>query len=487
VAGAFWRFLERAGTQLVQLAVSVLLARLLSPSDFGTVALLGMFLSISGSLIDSGFGSAIIQRKAIVRRDIDSAFSLSFAVAVLLYAVLFFCAPLIAGFYEQAILVSVLRWSALSLIINAVVGVQNAVIAREMRFKLSFKIGLVQTLVAGLVGVVMALAGYGIWALVFSSLSGSAAGLLLRCLLVSWKPRFRFSLRSVTPLFSFGWKIMLSGLLNSFFANLYGLVIGKVYSPADLSFYNRGTHIPQFMMTSVDQTITSVSFPALAQLQHDRRRVASSMAKMISSSCYVIMPLMTLLGFCAKPIVLLVYGSKWAFAISYMQIACFAYALYPFHTVNLQAISAVGRSDIFLRLEVTKKLLTVALLAVSYRHGVLAIALVSAFVGAPLSVLINAYPTKSLFGYSLTMQIRSVLPAVLACGLLAVVLAGIGMVVDDHLLVLALSCSVGALVYVAAGRLLKIPALRFYLTHVALKVKTRLPRLATWLSRIADY
>ena len=408
--GVCWRLAERFGSQGMGFVVGVVLARLLGPDAYGTIALLTIFLTIANLFVDGGFGTALVQKKDATELDFNSVFYLSVTVSLALYIGLFCASPVIAQFYRRPILIPVLRVLAIIIIINAVNGVQNAVLARKMLFNLSFRISLVGTFVNGVVGISLAYLGLGVWALVYSSLGSAFATTVLRWYLIGWRPGWKFSLAALRPLFNFSWKMLASGFLDTFFGQLYGLIIGRVYTPADLAFYNKGRSLPQMAMDSINGTLGSVSFPALSQLQDDRARLKEAMRQMILVSTFFVMPALALMAAGAEPFTLLVYGEQWRGSIVFVQIACISFSFYPFHTINLQGIQALGRSDIFLKLEVVKKLLCLVSICIVYKFGVVTFALVGALVMTPLGVCINAWPNRRLMDYGLREQIRDVLP-----------------------------------------------------------------------------
>ncbi|MGI5867982.1 MAG: lipopolysaccharide biosynthesis protein [Kiritimatiellia bacterium] len=454
VAGVFWRFSEQFVAQLITFGVSVVLARLLEPSEFGTVALLTIFLVLSQCLVNSGFGSALIQKKDADDLDFNSVFYLSLAISVLMYVCLWLGAPWIALFYGQPVLVPVLRVAAIRLIFDGLSGVQNAVLARRMLFKRSFWITLSGTLVGGVTGIWMAYSGFGIWALVWSSLASGFVSTAVRWFLIGWRPGFRFSWQRLASLFKFGSRILGSSLLDTFFTQIYGLIIGKWYSPSDLAYFNRGEHLPQMAMNSVQGSIGSVVFPALSKMQDDRNRLKSSMRKVMQSSSFIVFPMMFGLAAVAEPLVVLLFSDKWLPAVPYMQLACIGYAFWPIHVANLQAIQAVGRSDIFLKLEVVKKIMMLSMLLLTFRHGVLAIAIGRAAV-APFALWVNSLPNRQLISYSQTEQLRDILPIGCLSVLTAMLAWGIVSLVEQPVLSMSLAVSSGVFVYCVLSFLLR--------------------------------
>lgn len=420
VKGTFWVLLERFSTQVVTFGVGIVLARLLNPTDYGTIALLTIFTAIAGLLADSGFGNALVQKKNATELEFNSVFYLSLGLTSILYTILFVSAPLVARFYEMPELCKILRLISLTLFFNSINSIQNAELNRKLFFHLSFRISMISTAASAITGLTLVFTGHGVWSLVWMTLAGGFVGVLARWYFIAWRPRLMFSFQALKPLFKYGWKLTVSALLDTGFNNMYGLIIGKYYSRADLSFVNKGRHLPELLMSNVNGTLGQVAFPALAKIQDDRIKVRETMRRMMVVSTFFVFPLMMLLAVTAKNTILFLYGEKWLCAASYAMIACFTFALWPFHTINLQGIQAIGRSDVFLKLEIVKKVLALTVLVVFLSKSVLVWCLAAAFVSSPLSVIINSWPNRKLLNYTLGMQLRDVLPAALVCGVVAI-------------------------------------------------------------------
>ena len=426
--GAMWTLMEKLSTQAVQFVVGMILARLLTPNDYGTVALTGIFFAVAGVLVDGGFGGALIQKKDADDLDYNSVFYLNVTLSLVAYAVLFFAAPWIARFYKTSELVAIVRVSAIVFIFNAINAIQGAELTKKMLFHLSFRISLITTFTSAICGVTLAFMGYGVWALVWSSLITGFVGVIARWLIIAWRPRLMFSWRRLQPLFSYGWKMAASGLLDAFFRNLNGLVIGRLYSRADLAYVNKGRVLPNLVMGEIDTTIGRVSFPALVQFQGDKARLRDAMRRMMICSTFLVMPLMVLVAACAHSELRLLYGSQWSPAAPYMMLACFTYALRPFHTINLRGIISLGRSDIFLKLEIVKKTYGLAVMIGASRLGVFPWMAISAFALGPMSIIINSWPNRKLLDYPLRMQLMDVLPTILICVVEGGVVVGLNLV-----------------------------------------------------------
>lgn len=453
VRGTFWLLLERCSSQLVTFGVGIVLARLLTPTDYGTIALLGIFTAVAAVLVDSGFGRALIQKKDATELDFNSVFYLSLGITTVLYAVLFLIAPWVARFYGIPELKPILRIVSVTLFFNAINSIQNAELNRKLLFHLSFRISLFSTIAASVSGLTLAFLGYGVWTLVWSWIVAGLVGVISRWFFIAWRPRWMFSWAALKPLWGYGWKLVCSALLDTGFNNLYGLIIGKCYSRADLSFVNKGRNIPELLMTNVNGTLGGVAFPALVQMQNDRIRLREAMRRMMVISTFLVFPLMTIFAVTAHNMILFLYGEKWLPAVPYAMIACFTFALWPFHTINLQAMQAMGRSDIFLKLEIVKKAISLTVLVSCLSQSVLLWCLAGAFVSSPLSVVINAWPNRRLLDYSLKMQLMDTLPTALVCAAFAAPLIAVDLLLSPEspgmlFLVLAAQGTIGFLLFV---------------------------------------
>ena len=411
--GVFWVMLEKFGVQAAHFVVTLVLARLLTPSDYGTVALLSVFITIANVLVDCGFAKALVRKKDATQTDYNTVFYLSMVFAVVLYAVLFFAAPLVADFYGIPDLKVMLRVLALTLVFHSINGVQNVELNRKMLFHLSFRISWVRTIVSAVTGISFAYAGYGPWALVWASFAGGVAGVVARQLVIRWRPSLTFSWESAKGLFRYGWKMTAAGLVNAVCNNITGLVIGKVYTRADLAFYKKGDHTPHILTNSLDATLGRVSFPALVRLQDDPVKLRNALRRMIKCSTFLVFPMMAAVAVLAKPLILAMFGKQWLPCVPYMQLYCIICACRPFSTVNLQAILAYGHSGTYLALIIIRRVLGLTTLALTIKLGVLQYLFWAVIVSGPVGVLINAIPNWRLLGYSWLKQFLDILPALL--------------------------------------------------------------------------
>jgi O-antigen/teichoic acid export membrane protein len=465
VSGLLWRSLERFGTQAAGFVVSIVLARLLEPKDFGTITLITVFIAIASCFVDGGFATALVQRKEIDELDLNSVFYLSLSVAASLYAALFIAAPWIARFYSEPVLVWILRLLSLSLLIGALNSIQNAVLTREMRFKQSFKASMAATVASGAVGITMACRGYGLWSLVGSALAGQVALTAVLWQAVRWRPAWAFSFKRIQNLFGFGWKLLVSSVSDTFFNNLYNLIIGKLFNPATLGYYSRGQTVPSVIMNSVNGTIAGVIFPALASCQHDLIRVKSIMRRMVKTSCFLVFPMMFGLAAVARPLVQVLFTDKWLPCVPYLQLSCITFAFWPVHVANLQAVMALGRSDIFLTLEVIKKNLVILTIIFTYKFGVMAMVAGQAVLSV-ISMGINAWPNRRLLNYSLRQQARDILPPLLLAVAMGAIVWGLQGVRLGPVWLLGMQVFLGVVVYLGGAFLLRLESLEYFRTNV---------------------
>ena len=465
ITNFMWRFSERCGAQLVSFIVSIVLARILEPEDYGTIALVMVFTAILQVFVDSGLGTALIQKKDADDVDFSSVFYFNFVVCIVLYAGMFFAAPIIASFYNDLTLIPIIRVISLTIVISGIKGIQQSFVSRNMLFKRFFFSTLGGTIFSAILGVAMAYAGCGVWAIVAQQLSNTAIDTLILWLTVKWRPKKMFSWERLKTLFSFGWKLLISSLLDTGYSNLRSLVIGKIYSPSDLAYYNQGDKLPSIVITNINTSIASVLLPTLASKQDDRKQLKNMTRRAIKTSTYIIAPLMMGLAFCAPPIVRLILTEKWVPCVPYLRIFCITYMFYPIHTANLNAINAMGRSDYFLKLEIAKKVIGMLLLLLTMRISVMAMAY-SLLVSMVTSMVINSWPNKKLLKYSFIEQIIDILPNIFIAILMGGVVSTIYIFKLSDVMTLAIQIPLGAIVYIGLSIIFKIEEFQ-YLKNMA--------------------
>ncbi len=461
----FWRFFERCGAQGVTFIVSIVLARLLDPDVYGTVALVTVFTTIMQVFVDSGMGNALIQKKEADDLDFSSVFFFNMAVCSLLYLIMFIAAPFIAAFYKMPELTSVVRVLSLILIISGVKNVQQAYVSRNMQFKKFFFSTIGGTIGAAVVGIVMAYLGFGVWALVAQMLFNAAVDTIILWITVKWRPKMMFSFERLKALFSFGWKLLVSSLLDTVYNDLRQLIIGKLYSSNDLAFYNQGKKFPHLIVTNINTSIDSVLLPTMSKAQDDKNAVRSMTRRAIKTSTYIMMPVMIGLAVCAEPLVSLILTDKWLPCVLFLRVFCITYAFYPIHTANLNAIKAMGRSDLFLKLEILKKIIGLTAILITMWISVEAMAY-SLLVTTLLNQIINSWPNKKLLGYSYLEQIKDMLPQIglsliMGAAIYLVQLAGF-----SNIYTLCIQIPLGIIIYIALSKLLHIESFEYVISMI---------------------
>lgn len=462
ISSLLWKLLERGGVQGIQFIVTIVLARILLPKDFGLIVLIMIFISVAGIFVQSGFNTALIQKKDADDVDFSSVFYVSLIVSLLLYIVLFFSAPFLATFFDQPEFVFILRILSLTLFFGAINTVQLAIISRNMQFKRLFISSFGAVITSGIIGIVMAYDSFGIWALVGQQITNQLMITIILWFTVRWRPQFIFSVTRIKSLFSFGWKLLVSALLNTLTTNLQSLLVGKVFSPAILGFFNRGEQFPTLIINNIDGSIQSVLLPTLVSHQNDRQKVKEIMRRSIVTSSFIIFPIMVGLAVIAEPLIKLLLTDKWLPAVPIMQIFCASYALWPIHTANLQVMNALGRSDLFLKLEIIKVVLNLIILGIGINFGVFGIVW-GGFASSVLSTLINAYPNQKLISYSFLEQWKDIFPSLLlslVMGILIYTIHWFGLV---SIFTIILQVLFGVIIYIGLARRFKIECLTYLL------------------------
>lgn len=465
ISNLVWRFAERCGAQLVSFIVSIVLARILAPEDYGTIALVTVFTAILQVFVDSGLGTALIQKKDADEIDFSSVFYFNFVVCLILYLGMFAAAPFIADFYGDVTLVPVIRILSLTIVISGVKGIQQAYVSRNMLFKRFFFSTIGGTIFSAVLGIAMAYAGFGIWSLVAQQLSNTFIDTLILWITVRWRPTKSFSWTRLKYLLSFGWKLLVSSLLDTAYNNLRNLIIGKMYSSSDLAFYNQGDKFPKVIVTNINASIDSVLLPTMSSAQDDKERVKQMTRRAIKTSTYVMAPLMMGLAFCAEPIVSLVLTDKWLPCVPFLRIFCITYMFWPVHTANLNAINAMGRSDWFLRLEIIKKIMGMTILLSTMWFGVMAMAY-SLLLSSVLSQIINSWPNRKLLGYGYLEQVRDFAPGILLAVIMGICVYFISFLHLSTIVTLLIQFIVGAAIYIGVSAILKLEEFEYLLGMV---------------------
>ncbi|MFH2117485.1 MAG: lipopolysaccharide biosynthesis protein [Bacillota bacterium] len=462
-----WKLLERGATQGIQFIVQIVLARLLYPEDYGIIAIVLVFISVANVFIQSGLNTALIQKKDSDDTDFSSIFYLNLMIAGVLYIILFFTSPLISSFYNEALLTPVLRILSLTLFFGAFNSVQNAYIAKHLLFKKLFFSSLGAILVSASIGISMAYLNYGVWALVIQQLSNTIVISIILFFTVKWRPKLVFAAKRVKVLFSFGWKLLVSSLIDTLYRALTTLIIGKVDTKEMLGYYSKGDQIPALLINSINGSIQSVMLPVLSAEQDNKPRVKQMMRRSIMVSSYAIFPLIVGLIVIAEPLVLLLLTEKWMMTVPFLQILSISYAFYPIHTANLQAINALGRSDVFLKLEITKKIIGITIIFAAIPFGIYALAW-STVISSVISTFINAFPSKKLLNYGYLEQIKDIAPILLLSIIMGALVYLWTLLNLDVMTTILIQVFSGIIIYIFLSVLFKIESLKYLINTIKL-------------------
>lgn len=458
-----WRFFERFGAQIVSFIVSIILARILDPVVYGTIALVIVFTTILQVFVDSGFGMALIQKKDSDDLDFNTVFYFNLFSCLFLYAVMFFVAPLIANFYGDNSLVPIIRVLSLILVIAGFKSIQTTYVSKHLMFRKFFFATIVGTIISAAIGIYLAYKGYGVWALVAQNLINQGIDTLLLWITVHWKPKLMFSFKRLKSLFSYGWKLMASALLDVGYNQIRSLIIGKLYSSEDLAYYNRGEQLPNLAVGNINSSIDSVLLPSMSIAQNDPGRVKTMLKRSITVSCFLLMPVMVGIAVCADSIVSVLLTNKWVPCVPFIQLFCLIYAFYPIHTANLNAMKAMGKSNYFLILEVVKKVIGIGLLVATMWISVKAI-VYSLLAANVIALFINAYPNRKLLGYSVFEQMKDIFPTLFISCVMGGVVYYIYIVNGAGVSTLLKQVLVGVILYLTLAGALKLSAFKYVIT-----------------------
>ena len=459
VHAVFWSGLQRFSQQGIQLVIRLVLARLLGPGAFGIVAMLAVFRGISQALIDSGFSTALIQRKEVRQEDISTAFYSNLLIGFVMAGLFYLTAPWIADFYAQPELIPLARFFSLTFIINALGFCQEALLRKKMNFKALMAVNVPPTLLSGVVGIVLALMGYGVWALAWQIFTASFSRCLLLWVIGGWKPRLLFSWLSLRSMFSFSSKMMLSGLLNQIFMNLYVVVIGKLFSETDLGLYSNARRLQFTLSAALCGIISSVMFPAFSTIQDDLQRLKRALSTSLKALMLGNGLLMVGLAAAADNLFRVLLGEEWMPSVPYVRVLCYVGLLLPFHLLNLQTLMSQGRGGIFLFLEILKKFLTIAAIVITYRWGIMAM-IYGQCVTSTLSLFINAYFSGKFLNYGPFRQIADVSAYLFLSLVTGGVIFALGRLLplENTMVVLALQLAGGLVVWFILAYALKLDA-----------------------------
>ena len=456
-----WRLAERFGAQIVTFVVSIVLARLLDPEVYGIVALLTIFITILQVFVDSGLGTALIQKKDVDQLDFSTVFYANVVYCVVLYAILFIFAPVIASLYNNDELTLLIRVMGITILISGVKNIEQAYVSKKLLFKKFFWATLFGTVLSAVVGIFMAFKGFGPWALIMQTLTNVFVDTVILWITVKWRPTLEFSFQRLKSLYKFGWKLLASSLLDTVYNELRQLIIGKRYSSDQLAFYNRGRQVPNLFISNVNASIDSVLLPTMSEEQSKRERVKAMTRRALKTSVCIIAPILIGIAAIGDNLVLLLLGSKWLSCVFFMRVFCITFIFYPVHTANLNAIKAMGRSDYFLVLEIIKKIIGVVSILITMWISVEAMAL-SLLVTTLLSQVINSWPNRKLLGYSYLDQLKDIFPTIGVAVVMGVVVYLFGFLpFSNFAFILFIQVIIGVVFYIGLCSLLKLDSYEY--------------------------
>lgn len=407
--GVFWQGLERVGSYGIGFLVSIVLARRLAPEEFGVIAIMLVFITLSQVFIDSGFSTALIQKKNMEEADFCSVFYINIVMSFVLYGILYVASPYIAEFYETEDLTRYLHVFSLVIIIRSFSLVQNALLRKRMLFHLSFRISWIALIISGIIGIVMAYSDCGVWSLIAQQLTNALIMTIMQWILVKWHPQWLFDWKRTKELFNFGWKMFCSGFLDTLYNDIYSLVIGKISDLEMLSYYDRGKQYPQCGMNIINSTIGTVLLPAFSELQDDRPKMKALAKRGLKCIMFVVTPVLAFLFAFADSITILLLTDKWLPSVIFIRLCCIIFFFWPFHTTNLQIITACGRSDIILILEIIKKIQGILVIAITYRFGVVTMVATGSAMGL-VGMIENSWYNRKLIDYAPWQQLWDIAP-----------------------------------------------------------------------------
>lgn len=472
ISSLIWKFMEVGGTQIIRFVVQIVLARLLCPEDYGVMAILLAFITISDCFVTYGIGTALVQKKDTDDLDYSSIFYMTEITALVLYLVLFFCAPIISNFYNMEILTKILRILAGILFFDAVNAVQTAIVQKNMQFKKLFFSNMGAFLVSGIAGVILAFKGFGIWTLVVQQILNVSLVTLILWFTVNWRPKLIFSFERVKKLYGFGWKLMFSTLLDVLYKQLYSLTIGKVYSQGQLGEFNKGEQFPYMAEYALDGSIQGVMMPALSANNEDPEKIKNMLRKTVATSSYIIMAVMFGLAAVSKNIVLVLLTEKWIGCVPFLVLSCFFYCLYPIQTSNQTAINAMGRSDIYLKIEIAKKILGVIVLFATIPFGLIPMAWGRVASGI-FACIVTVLPNKKLLEYTFKEVCSDVFPSFFVGFLMFACVYFLNNLNLSPLILLIVQICIGVFVFVLFSAIFKLKPFLILKTELVNKIKSK--------------
>jgi len=456
ISGLLWSFIDSFASQGIQFIVGIVLARILSPREFGLIGMLTIFIAVSQSFIDSGFTSALIRKKDCTQNDYSTIFYYNILISILFYSLLFIFSGPISQFFKEPQLKLLIKILGIGLLLNSIAIIQKTILTKEINFKLQMRVSLIASIGSGIFAISMAFNGYGVWSLVVLTLSRFGFTTIFLWVWSTWKPDWVFSRSSFKELFSFGSKLLVSGLIDTIYRNLYYLIIGKYFSAVELGYYTQADQFQSLPSQNLNGIISRVSFPVLSSIQNDKIRLIEAYKKIIKSTMLVTFVLMMGLAAIAKPLVLVLIGEKWLPAVIYLQMLCFVGMLYPLHALNLNMLQVQGRSDLFLRLEIIKKVIAIPVIVIGVIYGIKTM-IVGLMINSIIAYFLNSYWSGKFIGYSTSQQIKDILPSFYVGAFVGLVVFIVGYLINtSDMLKLIIQLSLGIVLTIGISEIVHI-------------------------------
>lgn len=460
INGIIWSGIERFSVQGIQFLIMIIMARLLTPKDYGLVGMLTVFIAIAQTFIDSGFSQALIRKQNRTETDNSTVFYFNIGVGICIYILFYIIAPFISKFYDTPELTAIMRVISLGVIFNSLAVVQRALLTIKIDFKTQAKASLIAAILSGITGITMAYKGFGVWAIVTQQLINLGLNTLLLWILAKWRPKARFSMESFRELFAFGSKLLVSGILDTLYRNIYLIIIGKLFTASKLGYYTRAQQFSDFPSSNLTGILQRVTYPILCKIQDDKDKLAQAYRKFLRVSAFLIFPLMVGLSAVAEPFILLLLKEKWHFAATILQIICFAAMWYPVHAINLNLLQVEGRSDLFLKLEIIKKILGIIILCLSIPLGLIAMCY-GQIASSLISLTINTYYTGKLIKVGFIRQMKDLTPTlILVLSMWCIITFGILPFCENNVIKLTAGIITGIIYYIGVAWIFRFPELK---------------------------
>jgi len=475
INGVLWSAAERASNEVLRFVIVVMLARLLSPEQFGLVAMLAIFIGISQTFVNSGFGAALIQKKNASQTDYSTVFYFNIIVGLFLFGILFCFAPFIAAFYQEPQLVALTRFMGLTIVISSFGLIQNTLLTKKIDFKTQTTVNMIALSCSGIIAIIMAWKGFGVWSLAVQAVSLDFFRTLLLWFFNSWRPTAEFSEKAFRSLFSYGSKLLAASLLNTIFTNIYAVVIGKAFTTTDLGFYTQANRLQRLPAQNVNSIVQRVTFPAFSSIQDENARLKRGYKKALKLLVFVNFPIMLGLIAVAKPLIGIVLTEKWMPAVPYLQLLCVVGSTYPIHSLNLNILQVKGRSDLFLKIQIIDTAVIALAIVLTLPFGILAL-IIGQVMTSFVAYFINSYYSSRFIGYGLGEQVTDILPYLSAAIIMAVSTALIGFFWEDQNMARLLFQIMSAIVvYSALSKIARLEAFEeMSIGFKAILLKTRL-------------